>query len=225
MPEEHKSFWTTLPGIITAFATLVTAIGGFLVVLNQVGFFGSKSETKKEESKPAGIINQQQAQQLGSEELKDKQAALELKIREMEEQLQRQRQQQSSSSSSQQPSPTSEQHQTRTYQPFSDLAQIGGTWYDADGAYYTIAQVGNQVTLQEYSNVYGVTTVTAAGQGSIVGRVAFINVTTILNTNGQARLQLSDDKNMLTGEYKDNDAGTTTYLRLSKSPMNFGDDQ
>ena len=48
MPEEPKSFWSTIPGIITAIATLITAIGGFLVVLNQVGVFGSKPEPKLE---------------------------------------------------------------------------------------------------------------------------------------------------------------------------------
>ncbi len=219
MPEEHKSFWTTLPGIITAIATLVTAVGGFLVVLNQVGFFGSKPEPKKEDARNPGIISQQQVQQLGSEDLKDKQAALETKIKEMEAQLERQQQSTSSSSS-----PGYEQQQTKT-KPFSDLAQIAGTWYDADGAYYTITQTGNQVALQEVSNLYGVATITAAGQGSVIGKTAIFNVTTILGTTGTARVQLSDDKTMMIGEYKDDVASTTTYLRLSKSPTNFGDDQ
>jgi hypothetical protein len=31
-----QSFWTTLPGILTGIAGLITAIGGFLIILNQL---------------------------------------------------------------------------------------------------------------------------------------------------------------------------------------------
>jgi hypothetical protein len=37
---EKKSFWTTMPGMITATAGLITAVGGLLAVLAQVGVFG-----------------------------------------------------------------------------------------------------------------------------------------------------------------------------------------
>ena len=44
MPEqESKSFWTTLPGLITAIAGLITAIGGFLLILNQIGVFDTQN--------------------------------------------------------------------------------------------------------------------------------------------------------------------------------------
>jgi hypothetical protein len=33
------SFWATIPGIITGIATLITAVGGLLVILNSIGFF------------------------------------------------------------------------------------------------------------------------------------------------------------------------------------------
>jgi hypothetical protein len=35
--EKKKSFWATLPGLLTATAATISAIGGLLVVLNQVG--------------------------------------------------------------------------------------------------------------------------------------------------------------------------------------------
>jgi hypothetical protein len=37
-----RSWWSTLPGVITALAGLVTAIGGFLVVLAQLGIWSGK---------------------------------------------------------------------------------------------------------------------------------------------------------------------------------------
>lgn len=40
---EKKSFWTTLPGIITALTTLITAVAGLVVALNStVGLFSPK---------------------------------------------------------------------------------------------------------------------------------------------------------------------------------------
>lgn len=41
-----KSWWTTLPGIITSTATLVTAIGGLIAILHSNGYF-NKNEDKK----------------------------------------------------------------------------------------------------------------------------------------------------------------------------------
>ncbi len=35
--QEPKSFWTSLPGCITAVAGLITAIGSLFIALNQVG--------------------------------------------------------------------------------------------------------------------------------------------------------------------------------------------
>ena len=45
---EGKNWWATLPGIITSMATLITAIGGLLVILNSNGYF-SHAEAKSEE--------------------------------------------------------------------------------------------------------------------------------------------------------------------------------
>lgn len=42
-----KNWWTTLPGIITSTATLVTAIGGLIAILNSNGYF-NKTEDKKQ---------------------------------------------------------------------------------------------------------------------------------------------------------------------------------
>ena len=48
MAETEKSFWQTAPGVITAVAALVTAIGGLLGILIQNGIIrvGSKERTQ-----------------------------------------------------------------------------------------------------------------------------------------------------------------------------------
>ena len=37
---DTKSFWATLPGILTGIAGVITAIGGLLLILHQVNLFG-----------------------------------------------------------------------------------------------------------------------------------------------------------------------------------------
>jgi RNA polymerase sigma-70 factor (ECF subfamily) len=41
---KEKSFWTTLPGILTGLAAVITAVGGLLAVLATGGVIGGKSE-------------------------------------------------------------------------------------------------------------------------------------------------------------------------------------
>lgn len=49
---EQKSFFSTLPGIITAIAGLVTAVAGLILALSQTGYIGSRA---KDETKPAAV--------------------------------------------------------------------------------------------------------------------------------------------------------------------------
>ena len=39
-----KSWWSTMPGILTALAGIITALGGLVAVLSQTGLIGGKSE-------------------------------------------------------------------------------------------------------------------------------------------------------------------------------------
>ena len=49
--ENGKGFWTTLPGILTAVAALITALTGLLVGLQQAGIIGQKKDdTEKSKS-------------------------------------------------------------------------------------------------------------------------------------------------------------------------------
>jgi hypothetical protein len=49
---EAKSFWTTLPGILTGMAGLITAIGGLLVILDQIGVFQSNNSSQSVIERP-----------------------------------------------------------------------------------------------------------------------------------------------------------------------------
>ena len=53
--EQKSSFWTTLPGILTGTAALITAITGLTLGLFQQGFFGSKHEETKPQSAPSTL--------------------------------------------------------------------------------------------------------------------------------------------------------------------------
>lgn len=62
MPDE-KNFWTTVPGIITGLAAIVTAITGLIVALNGAGLFSkpaaankASTETKQEVKKEADSL-------------------------------------------------------------------------------------------------------------------------------------------------------------------------
>ena len=40
---ERRSWWSTLPGVLTALAALLTAVSGLVALLVQTGLFGAKS--------------------------------------------------------------------------------------------------------------------------------------------------------------------------------------
>ncbi|MDP9078668.1 MAG: hypothetical protein M3O71_14650 [Bacteroidota bacterium] len=69
MPDE-KSFWTTVPGIITGLAAIVTAITGLIVALNGAGLFSKSAaankpptETKQEVKKDADSLTGKKEEQ------------------------------------------------------------------------------------------------------------------------------------------------------------------
>jgi hypothetical protein len=45
---ETKSFWATLPGVLTALATVIVAITGLFTALSAVGFIGTKAPETSE---------------------------------------------------------------------------------------------------------------------------------------------------------------------------------
>jgi hypothetical protein len=47
---DKKSFWSTLPGVITAIAALISAIGGILLTFHQIGWMGAKTKLEPPQS-------------------------------------------------------------------------------------------------------------------------------------------------------------------------------
>lgn len=43
MAEGDKSWWTTMPGLLTALAAIITAVGGLVAAVGQAGLFGGKN--------------------------------------------------------------------------------------------------------------------------------------------------------------------------------------
>lgn len=56
-----RSWWSTVPGVITALAGLVTAVGGFLVVLSQLGFWKDRPTPAAGSAGSAATVSAAQA--------------------------------------------------------------------------------------------------------------------------------------------------------------------
>ncbi len=57
MAEESKSWWQTLPGILTAVAGIITAVTGFLLAANQSGCFHKETNTTLVQQPADSTIN------------------------------------------------------------------------------------------------------------------------------------------------------------------------
>jgi hypothetical protein len=51
-----ESWWQTLPGIVTAIAGAITAVGGLLLTLNQIGWIGGGSASASRPAEPSAAI-------------------------------------------------------------------------------------------------------------------------------------------------------------------------
>jgi hypothetical protein len=151
------------------------------VVAFGIAIFGASSLPSGE-----SLVPNKDIEQLGDQKLAERQAQLELKLREMEEALERAKEK------GQQSEPTQELP--------TQYANIGGTWYGGGGVSYLIQQIGSAVTIQEISSIYGVT---AVGQGTITGQDISFSYSTALGTRGRAQLKLSADGRQITGTFTD----------------------
>lgn len=150
-------------------------------------------------SPPSGksLVPNKEIEQLGDQELAERQAQLEQKLREMEEALKR------AKAEGQQSEPTQESP--------TQHASIGGIWY-AGGLSYVIQQLGTAVIIQEVNPIYGVT---GAGQGTITGRDLNLSYySNVFGAIGSARLRLSADERQLTGTFTNLTTGISSPTML-----------
>jgi hypothetical protein len=215
MPEEKKSFWATIPGIITAIAGLVTATAALLTILNKAGFFGSGEPSKPAELSAGSTSSQQQLERLDAADRKLREMELDDRIKEMERKIAaRQTQPQGSDQSA---SGTTSPGASKG--PFQQTAHLEGTWYFANGAYWTFSQNGVTTTMREYSNILGYPYRTAYGQGTIITNKVYLDFVNYLDLSGKAELTISG--NTLSGTLTDNFGNTSSvYLTRADSDIN-----
>jgi len=53
---EEKSFWSTLPGILTGIAAILTAIGGLIIALNAAGIISISPDATPTPTPPSAIL-------------------------------------------------------------------------------------------------------------------------------------------------------------------------
>ena len=97
MDEKKSSWWTTVPGILTGIAGLITATGGLLLILYEINVIGPKQNEKtidekqktEENSKEEGKEEEIQPEEIESvrAELEKQMTALDDQIKELTELL------------------------------------------------------------------------------------------------------------------------------------------
>ena len=83
--------------------------------------------------------------------------------------------------------------------PPPQIAQFAGTWNNPDGSYVIIRQNGAMIAAESFVNVFGVATRGSWGQGTIVGRQAFLDFMDIYGNAGRTEVTLSDDGRSIIG--------------------------
>ena len=96
----------------------------------------------------------------------------------------------------------------------SAIPNLAGNWKGASGLVYVINQFGNSVSIQEVNPMLG--GVTAAATGQISGPDFSLPAYTLAGTTGVLRLQVSDDGNRMSGDYRDSVSGMVVPMQLSR---------
>jgi TIR domain len=79
------------------------------------------------------------------------------------------------------------------------IAQMDGTWRNADGSFTVIRQNGAMIAAESFVNVFGINTKAAWGQGMVVGRQAYIDFMDFYGNGGRTEVTLSDDGRSIAG--------------------------
>ncbi len=88
---------------------------------------------------------------------------------------------------------------------------LNGRWNTNVGFSYLITQYANEISIQEFSPVYGIT---AVGQGQINGQSVSITYQTALNTQGNGVLNISPDGRSINGQFRDHMTGNVTSVLM-----------
>lgn len=186
---------------IGAVAALITAVGGLIIALNQIGVLpgGDTSEQAIENPRTERLEElENRIKDLSKEEIKQREEELLDKIEELENQV--------------------SDDSNGGFSGGGTNYNLTGNWSDQNmGGSYSIYQNGNAVSFLEYSNVYGIRTATAEGTGTIQNNTLTINYTTIYYTSGVATFQIQGGGFTLSGSFRDLNSGVTMNMTLYKN--------
>ncbi len=203
---------------IGSIAALITAIAGLLTVLYQIGVIGPESHPSTlpqvvGEQTALSQIDQyeekakdleQKIANIDDTERRSREAELKQKLEELEKKLAEKDKQKTSFSST-----------LNTDSPTLDLS---GNWYTTatPGVTYRLVQYDDAVTFEEVSSLFGVPTVSAAGNGTINGNSLKITYNTLFGTQGKGSLRIKDNGDLLTGSLTDLTSGAVMQLSLQR---------
>ncbi|MEZ4965284.1 MAG: hypothetical protein R2791_08580 [Saprospiraceae bacterium] len=191
-------------GTIAAIVAIGASVTGILVGLKQIGWIGTPQPEKQEmAARPADRGDSDLSEMEGrlnkieGKERQQREEALLNRIADLESKQ--------------------KEHAEVTPVRQTDY-DLSGDWYATanPGTVYRIVQYGEELTLQEISFVYGVSTVTAAGSGAISGNSLTVNYYTMFNTTGVATFNIGSSGNLLNGQFRDNVTGANMAMQLQR---------
>lgn len=207
-PQKEKS-WKGVTVVILLLVIFLVAYslysGSVIKRLNMPGFEVEFAERTQ------GIVTEKKVAEVGEDELRERQASMESKLKDLQARLEAK-----GDGSSVLVADTKKVIAPAEVkeQPALSL-DLSGTWRPpaSDPSVYTIWQNGDALVLEQ---AIPPGDALAVGQGQIVGRNINITYTTFLGTTGRGTATISPDGNQITGQVTDLTTGVTTPLIISR---------
>jgi hypothetical protein len=200
MSDSPKSFFSTLPGVLTGLASLIAAITGLYVATD-----GFKQSTQQSAQPATEMVLDEDQHQQQIAALQRQKELDDLRINQEREKLLAEQELETLRQASRQR--VKDVQQEAQQQPKTDpqpaAVNVTGNWYLTNGFgtfTFVLDQTGTQITLQEFDamgNVVG------TGQGFIDGRQVFLSWVEpymyVASISIEAQLHLSPDATRLSG--------------------------
>lgn len=104
------------------------------------------------------------------------------------------------------------------HQPKKKVQDVTGYWFDSDdaNAKYYFEQINSKITFTEYTQVFGQWTASASGSGTINNNKIKLSYTTYIGSRGEFTGKLTNSGKKMQGNIRDFDLGGTAAMRLRK---------
>lgn len=195
--------------IVSLTVIVLNFISGNRMTKFVTDYFTIEWEGETQEAKNAETLHEERIRELEERideyERTRREQELEDKIAELEKKLERSKRHQDR-----------KKHKDQKGEPELEV-NLDGIWKNkVNNSTYKIHQFNNKVSFQEVETLYGIETVTAAGEGQIDDGQLNIDFNTIYTTNGKAQLDIQLEGNELVGYSKDLVTGSEIILKLMK---------